>query len=365
MNRKALRSPSGQKAVLEFSLQRRFWILLNIFWNFKKQNKYCNQQILKSMWNKVQVCVPKSLVQAGARWYHLCFQDLFIYFNYLNQTTWQNVNPRKFIIFGIKYCTDILLTSGCFSWENRNWFIWGSCWQMTYRKLNYSQHQNHKNEPFCSEERILSLAMPKPAFIDRNGWEHIVLSQNPVYQVIHRWYPGHIPDSLEMTKPRLFLAQGKFLNVCIFETGVCGHPVSWQWIALARNSPVAPFCPPLHPTPEGLCYQGGTNEHCKYKSEKKRRISHLSSNFLCFVISEGASGVFFSLSLQVVYISWERILIDEKQLTSAGKVRKTTAFSWLSESKSKAELINVDRCLNIFSTHDKKWFKKLKLLFIC
>lgn len=216
-----------------------------------------------------------------------------IYFNYLNQTTWQNVNPRKFIIFGIKYCTDILLTSGCFSWENRNWFIWGSCWQMTYRKLNYSQHQNHKNEPFCSEERILSLAMPKPAFIDRNGWEHIVLSQNPVYQVIHRWYPGHIPDSLEMTKPRLFLAQGKFLNVCIFETGVCGHPVSWQWIALARNSPVAPFCPPLHPTPEGLCYQGGTNEHCKYKSEKKRRISHLSSNFLCFVISEGASGVFF------------------------------------------------------------------------
>lgn len=60
----------------------------------------------------------------------------------------------------------------------------------------------------------------------------------------------------------------------------------------------------------------------------------------------------------------------EKQLTSTGKdFRKTTAFSWLRENKSKAELVNVDRCLNIFSTRDKKWkaevIQKLKLLFIC
>lgn len=168
--------------------------------------------------------------------------------------------------------------------------------------LNYSQHQNHKNELFCSEERILSLAMPKPAFIDRNGLEHIILSQNPVYQVIHWWYPGRMPDSVEMTKPRLFLAQGKFLSVCIFETGVCGHPVSWQWITLTRNSSMPPFCPPLHPTLEGISYQGGTNKHCKCKNEKKRRISYLSSNFLCFVISEGASSVFFPFSASCLYL---------------------------------------------------------------
>lgn len=77
--------------------------------------------------------------------------------------------------------------------------------------------------------------MPKPAFVDRNGWQRIILSQYPVYQVTHWQSPNRIPDPAEMTKPSLFLAQEKLLYVYVFENGVCGHPLPWQQAALAGN----------------------------------------------------------------------------------------------------------------------------------
>lgn len=82
--------------------------------------------------------------------------------------------------------------------------------------------------------------MPKPALVDRNGWEHIILSQHPVYQVTHWRCPNRIPDPTEMTKPRSFPVPEKLLHVHAFENEVCGPPLPRQWTAHAGN--------PLHDT---------------------------------------------------------------------------------------------------------------------
>lgn len=62
--------------------------------------------------------------------------------------------------------------------------------------------------------------MPKPAFVDRNGWESVTLSQHPVYQVTPWQSPNCIHDLTEVTKPRLFLAQKKLLCMCVSKTGL-------------------------------------------------------------------------------------------------------------------------------------------------
>lgn len=65
--------------------------------------------------------------------------------------------------------------------------------------------------------------MPKPAFIDRNGWESVTLSQHPVYQVTHWQSPNCIHDLAEVTKPSLFLAQEKLFYMYVSENGLCGQ----------------------------------------------------------------------------------------------------------------------------------------------
>lgn len=65
--------------------------------------------------------------------------------------------------------------------------------------------------------------MPKLAFVDRNGWESVTLSQHPVYQVTPWQSPNCIHDLTEVTKPSLFLAQEKLLCMYVSETGWCGQ----------------------------------------------------------------------------------------------------------------------------------------------
>lgn len=65
--------------------------------------------------------------------------------------------------------------------------------------------------------------MPKPVFVDRNGWESITLSQHPLYQVTHWQSPYCIHDLAEVTKPSLFLAQEKLLYMYIYKNGLCGQ----------------------------------------------------------------------------------------------------------------------------------------------
>lgn len=65
--------------------------------------------------------------------------------------------------------------------------------------------------------------MPKPAFVDRNGWVSLTLSQQTVYQVTLWQSSNCIHGLTEVTKPSLLLAQEKLLCMYIFESGLCGQ----------------------------------------------------------------------------------------------------------------------------------------------